>query len=108
MKRSELLKLDKEKFNKEVDNYIENCELIKKRVNNINENEISNSEDTLLTSSIYATNNRISSSIDSTIQKVLTEKANVNSKLDEKIAQALEQERQELLKKDDSPLEEEV
>lgn len=108
MKRSEILKLDKEKFNKEVDNYIESCELIKKRVNNINENEISNSEDTLLTSSIYATNKRISSSIDSTIEKVLAERGNVNAKLDEKIAQALEQERQELLNKEDSSQEEEV
>ena len=71
MKRSEILMRDKELFNQDVEKYIANCESIKNRVNNINKNEIGESEDTLLTNSIYASNNRLGTKLENTIKKVM-------------------------------------
>ena len=98
MKRSEILMRDKELFNQDVEKYIANCESIKNRVNNINKNEIGESEDTLLTNSIYASNNRLGTKLENTIKKVMAERENLNAKIDQEIKIALEQERQELLK----------
>ena len=98
MKRSEILMRDKELFNQEVEKYIANCESIKNRVNNINKNEIGESEDTLLTNSIYASNNRLGTKLENTIKKVMAERESLNAKIDQEIKIALEQERQELLK----------
>ena len=98
MKRSEILMRDKELFNQDVEKYIANCESIKNRVNNINKNEIGESEDTLLTNSIYAPNNRLGTKLENTIKKVMAERESLNAKIDQEIKIALEQERQELLK----------
>ena len=98
MKRSEILMRDKELFNQDVEKYIANCESIKNRVNNINKNEIGESEDTLLTNSIYASNNRLGTKLEDTIKKVMAERESLNAKIDQEIKIALEQERQELLK----------
>jgi hypothetical protein len=98
MKRSEILMRDKELFNQDVEKYIANCESIKNRVNNINKNEIGESEDTLLTNSIYASNNRLGTKLENTIKKVMAERESLNAKIDQEIQIALEQERQELLK----------
>ena len=98
MKRSEILMRDKELFNQDVEKYIANCESIKNRVNNINKNEIGESEDTLLTNSIYASNNRLGTKLENTIKKVMAERESLNAKIDQEIKIALEQERQELLK----------
>ena len=98
MKRSEILMRDKELFNQDVEKYIANCESIKNRVNNINKNEIGESEDTLLTNSIYASNNRLDTKLENTIKKVMAERESLNAKIDQEIKIALEQERQELLK----------
>ena len=98
MKRSEILMRDKELFNQDVEKYIANCESIKNRVNSINKNEIGESEDTLLTNSIYASNNRLGTKLENTIKKVMAERESLNAKIDQEIKIALEQERQELLK----------
>ncbi len=98
MKRSEILMRYKELFNQDVEKYIANCESIKNRVNNINKNEIGESEDTLLTNSIYASNNRLGTKLENTIKKVMAERESLNAKIDQEIQIALEQERQELLK----------
>ena len=98
MKRSEILMRDKELFNQDVEKYIANCESIKNRVNNINKNEIGESEDTLLTNSIYASNNRLGTKLENTIKKVMAERESLNAKIDQEIKIDLEQERQELLK----------
>lgn len=97
MKRSEILQRDKSLFNKQVDNYIEKCESIKDKVKSINNNDIGESEDTLLTNSIYATNIRIGSTLENTISKVKAEREAANSRIDAEIAIAIAQERKELL-----------
>ena len=69
--------------------------------NSINNNELSNSEDTLLCTSIYQSNQNIASKIDSIIGNVNSEKESALAAIDAEIARQEEIERQEALKDDD-------
>ncbi len=98
MKQSEILKRDRAVLVQNVNNYIEKNEAMKSKLKTSINNELGDSEDTLLANSLYTKCEALAANIDSLNAKVQAEKASALASIDQAIERALEKERQEELR----------
>ena len=97
MKQSEILKRDRAILIQNVNNYIIKNEAMKSKIKSSINNELSNSEDTLLANSLYAKCESLVANIDKLNSQVESERDAALASIDQAIERALEQERQEEL-----------